>query len=292
MSTQLVSSLTSQIIAHIRAQGLGVGDRLAERRLAEIFNVSRSPVRDALRQLEEQGLVAVAEGGGFTVKANIADLPGASFSAPEDENLYLTIARDYLAGRLPERVTENELMRRYNQTRPRTVAALRRILAEGWVLRLPGHGWSFLPVLQSEESYEQSFRFRIINEPAAILEPTFRLNEAEILKCRAQQETLLAGDVLTASPAYLFDVNSQLHEVVAECSGNVFIIDALKRINRIRRLIEYGKVDNRASAQKFCREHIMILDLLLEDRRQEASDALRLHLGLVSRRKVDNQSPA
>ncbi|OCJ64436.1 hypothetical protein A6U97_28185 [Agrobacterium tumefaciens] len=277
-------------MAHIRAQGLGVGDRLAERKLAEIFNVSRSPVRDALRQLEEQGLVAVGAGGGFTVKENTTDFPGAALFVPADEELYVTIARDYLEGRLPERVTENELMRRYNQTRPRTVAALRRILAEGWVLRLPGHGWSFLPVLQSEESYEQSFRFRIINEPAAILEPSFRLNETEIRKCRAQQEMLLAGDVLTASPAYLFNVNSQLHEVVAECSGNVFIIDALKRINRLRRLIEYGKVDNRVSAQKFCREHIMILDLLLEDRRQEASDALRLHLGLVSRRKVDNRS--
>lgn len=287
MSTQLVASLTGRIVDQIRAGDLQPGDRLAERRLAETFKVSRSPVRDALKELERQGIVIPAEGGGYSVLARSDTLPTSEPIGNEEEELYLTIAREYLSGVLAERVTENELMRRYDQTRAKVVAALRRITSEGWITRLPGHGWEFLPVLRSEASYEQSFRFRIINEPAAILEPTFVLNRQEVLKCREQQMQLLAGEILTASPAYLFDVNSHLHEVIAECSGNVFIVDALKRINRIRRLMEYRKVDNRSSdQQKFCQEHIMILDLLLDDRRQEASDALKLHLGLVSRRKV------
>ncbi len=45
-----------------------------------------------------------------------------------------------------------------------------RIANEGWIERLPGHGWSFLPMLKSMQSYQDSYRFRLAIEPAAIPE--------------------------------------------------------------------------------------------------------------------------
>ena len=50
---------------------------------------------------------------------------------------YFEIAEDRLAGKLPQQVTENELMRRYDLPRSRLVKILNRIAQEGWIERLP-----------------------------------------------------------------------------------------------------------------------------------------------------------
>ena len=89
----------------------------------------------------------------------------------EDES-YFELAEDRLAGKLPQQVTENELMRRYKLPRGRLVKILNRIAQEGWIERLPGHGWEFRQTLTSRHSYEAGYRFRATIESAAVLEPT------------------------------------------------------------------------------------------------------------------------
>jgi DNA-binding GntR family transcriptional regulator len=160
---------------------------------------------------------------------------------------------------------------------------------EGWVERLPGHGWTFLPILTSAETYHQGYRFRLLIEAAGILEPTFRLDKDALLRCRAEQEALANGAVHTASPAYLFDANSRLHETIAACSGNAFIVDSLVRLDRIRRLMEYRKAVDRNQAERRCREHLTLIDLLLTDQRDAAADFLRLHLRNAVREKTTDR---
>ncbi len=57
------------------------GTRLVEQRLADAYDVSRTPVREAVRRLESEGLVVVARNRGAQVRpleeAEIADLYGA-----------------------------------------------------------------------------------------------------------------------------------------------------------------------------------------------------------------------
>lgn len=54
----------------IRDENLSPGDRLpSERQLSERFNVSRSPVREAIRALNSQGLLVTRRGGGTYVQA-------------------------------------------------------------------------------------------------------------------------------------------------------------------------------------------------------------------------------
>lgn len=118
---------------------------------------------------------------------------------------------------------------------------LRRISNEGWIERLPGYGWEFQPMLTELRAYQDSYRLRLTIEPAAILEPTFTLDRAAIDQVRAQQQRLVDGDIWTIGNAELFDLNSGFHEAVMECSNNPFFIDALKRIDRLRRLIEYRR---------------------------------------------------
>ena len=281
--TSLATTIASQIAAHIAADGLQAGDRLTERKLAEQFRVSRSPVRVALKQLEDAGVLVAGDRSGY----RLVDADAAQkFSVPvaevdDDERIYLQIADDRVTGKLPERMTENEFQRRYDLTRGRLAKLLRRMAQEGWIERLPGHGWEFLPVLTSLESYRDSYRFRQLIEPAALLEPRFALNRPVLESRLAEQRWLVEGGIWTVPDARLFELNSGMHESVIECSQNIFFIDALKRVDRLRRLIDYRQMLDRDVARERCMEHVELLKLVLIGRNQEASDFMHKHLAAL-----------
>lgn len=65
---KVYQAVVEQIIRLIKECNLKQGDRLpSERRLAEIFKVSRHPVREAIRTLEEQGVLVSRLGSGTFV---------------------------------------------------------------------------------------------------------------------------------------------------------------------------------------------------------------------------------
>lgn len=278
--TQIASSLAHEIARLVHAERLAPGDALTERSLAERFLVSRSPIRTALRELERAGVLAAAERGGFKVAdPSAAQALATSEPAPDgSEEVYLAIARDRLAGEIPDRASENELLRRYGVTRPRLQALLRRMSEEGWAERLPGHGWRFLPVLTSMETYRQSYSFRQAIEPAALLEPGFSLNRPVLERHLEQQRRFVAGEILEISAVRLFETNSEMHEAIAECSRNAFFIESLRRVDRLRRLIEYQQQVDREQARLRCTEHVRILELVLEGKNAQAAEEMRRHL--------------
>ncbi|MDX3225203.1 GntR family transcriptional regulator [Streptomyces sp. ME19-01-6] len=292
--TPLTRRTAARIVEHIAASGLAAGTRLVERTLADQLKVSRSPVRQALRLLADDGVVAPAERGGYTVALTGPALTEASPLPPgEDdaEDVYLRIAADRLDGRLPDRVTENALARRYGLMPGQLAHVLRRIAVEGWIERLPGYGWEFQPMLTSMESYQDSYRFRLTIEPAAILEPGFVLDREALETVRAQQQRLVDGEIRTIGNAQLYDLNSRFHEVVMACSRNSFFIDSLRRVDRLRRLIEYRRSLQRDRAMIRCVEHVQLADLLLAGKRAEASAYLREHLSSVGQEKTGRPGP-
>lgn len=281
--TNLATSLVSQIATHIRSEGLRSGDRLTERKLAEQFRVSRSPVRSAMKQLQEAGVLAVDERSGYWVAdveaaARISDAPD---EADTDEQVYLQIAQDRVSGKLPERITENEFLRRYDLTKGRLAKLLRRMGQEGWIERLPGHGWEFQPVLTSLEAYRDSYRFRQLIEPAALLEPRFALNRPVLEQRLEQQRWLVEGGIWKIADARLFELNSGMHESIIECSQNIFFIDGLKRVDRLRRLFDYGQMLDRDVARERCVEHVELLNLVLAGKNSEASEFMHQHLAAL-----------
>lgn len=277
----LQSRLSALIIAHVREHRTQRGQHLPEQTLADAFRVSRAPIRAALEALAEQGVVRRERNRGFFLAKDGEDLSEtaeiARIEDAEDEP-YLAVAADRLAGDLPERVTENELMRRYGLTRNRAVAILARIAQEGWAERLPGRGWAFLPVLTSRESYDMGYRFRATIETGAILEPTFRVDPADLARLREEQRALRAGEAMTAPRSKLFRINSEFHETIVSWSGNPFYLDALRRVNGVRRLIEYRLAVDRSRLTRQCDEHLELLDLLEHGELSTAAAFLRVHI--------------
>jgi len=284
---KLGAQIALQIGEMIREGRFAVGQHLSAQKLADEFHVSRQPVKDALKILEDRGIVESQKNRGcFVATAEDEVLANATGSDQlgEDEP-YFRIAEDRLTGRLPEEVTETDLRRHYQISRAEIQGMLARMAQEGWIERKPGYGWRFLPVLTSPAMHRQSYEFRLVLEPAALLCPTYVVDKNAFARTREQQAAMLTGEIWKLSPARLFQAGTDLHELVVGCSGNPFFLDTLRRINRLRRLIEYRAMFDRGRLIKQCEEHIKLLDLLLEGRREQAAEFLRLHLGAASDRK-------
>lgn len=68
------TKIADAINAYVRDNGIGAGEKLpSERDMAEMFQTGRSSVREALRVLENQGLVEVRIGRGVFVKEVAGD---------------------------------------------------------------------------------------------------------------------------------------------------------------------------------------------------------------------------
>ncbi|MCP3426364.1 FCD domain-containing protein [Rothia sp. AR01] len=186
-------------------------------------------------------------------------------------------------------MTERGLMRRYNLSGSEISDILRRISLEGWIEPNPGYGWRFLPALTSAKSYADSYRFRQLVEPAALLEPGYRVDRGELLAQRSEQQALVDGRIHQVSGPELFDHNSHLHETIIAGSNNEFFIESIARINKLRRLIEYRKtlVPGRAAIR--CAEHVRLADLVLGGHLKDASRFLASHLRTVGTEKTTRQ---
>jgi len=279
----LTTKVATQIIEFVRRHELPVGHHLTEQAIVNAIHVSRSPVRKAMRFLEELGVLRGEKNRGFFLNKSPKALARLTAPANSDNGdaTYLQISDDRLRRKLADEISESDLMRRYEISRVQAQHILHRMFREGLVLRKQGRGWQFLPILDSIDSHNESYRFRMIIEPAAVLEPGFRVNQAEFNRCRREQEAMLAGDILRLSRVRLFQIGSEFHEMIVACSGNRFLLDAIRRQNQLRRVIEYRAHLDRSRLTRQCQEHLKLLDLLENGNRERAAEFLRKHLDVV-----------
>ncbi|MBR0668734.1 GntR family transcriptional regulator [Roseomonas hellenica] len=280
----LPDRLATEILQHARHAGLGPGAHLREQALAEAFRVSRTPIRQALEMLAAQDLVERHRHRGFFLKALPAEpagpAPGAAAAEVGEDPLYARIAEDHLDERLPARVTESELARRYGVTRSRLQRPLARLAREGLLERLPGQGWEFLPVLRSPEAYEQGYRFRALIEPAALMEAGYALAPETAAHLRARLRAVLDGGWKTWPRTEVQRAGAEFHEAIVAASGNPFLLESIRRVNRMRLLLE-RRISGATDRERLIRtneDHLRILDMIEAGDREGASHVLRAHL--------------
>ena len=281
-----------QIVEMIRREGYPVGHRLTEQSLCEEMGVSRSPVRKALQYLAATGAVSSEPRRGFQVATMPSELGHLDLAVGQasEQAIYLRIANDRIHGLLPDEIAEADLMSRYGLTRLQVQRVLNRMACESMIDRKPGRGWIFRALLSTLESHRESYRFRMIIEPAAILEPGYQVDFAELEKCRREQVELLHGGIEKCSPTELFRAGVHLHETVIAGAGNRFLLDSLRTINQMRRVVEYGTRLDRPRLHRQCEEHLVLINLLVKGERMEASQFLRQHLNTARIMKIGEAS--
>ncbi len=229
-ASPLQQQLSTRILDLIRADAMAPGTRLAEVALAERLQVSRTPVRAALKLLASRRLIRRGAQRGYAVAE--APPPDKELRKPkleQTEQLFLAIARDRRTGRLPLDVSERDLMLRYKATRPLVQRVLAKLAEVAAVQRKPGHGWRFEPSLADADARAESYRFRLVVEPAGLLEPSFQLDPTWAAEMRRQHQDMLEMPWSETSSIALFEMNADFHEGLAAASGNRFLLVSVQQ---------------------------------------------------------------
>jgi DNA-binding GntR family transcriptional regulator len=274
--------LAQRILDVARQCGFEPGAHLPEQQIASLCNVSRTPVRAALRLLAEQGVVHWEAAAGYRLAIDITAPAAiaAELPASEEDELVEAILRDRSARRLDQTVTVSGLMRRYGAERKTVLKALQRLTEENFLDRAPGQSWLFRRAPDDPEAQGESCEFRLLLEPAAILTPGFQLDGVRAAALRQGMEAL------AALPDAAFDLREfqrldiDFHGMIADGSANRFIADALSDHLRLRRLPGIYVGINVYRLKQSLREHLAILDNLESQQYEVAADLLRVHLRL------------
>lgn len=278
------SLIPTQIVELLKQENWEVGSHLPAQLLADRLKVSRQPINDALSLLHEKGVLTREKNRGYFLArrmneplSQVVDKLGLAESDAVT-SVYFRIAEDRLKGLLPEEFSEQLIKTTYGLTAAQLNSVLGRIASEGWAERKRGYGWRFSNMLTTPDSLMQSYRLRLALEPAALLEPGYKLQPHVLELCRAAEKHLLSDGIETATADQLHDRGVRFHESLVEASGNAFFIDTVRRVNRVRRLLSYRSMQDRKRYKEHCKQHLHVLNLLEQERNEEASQMLREHL--------------
>lgn len=277
-----------RVVDILRSRHAASGEHLTEESFASELGVSRSPVRRAFARLHECRILVHEPHRGYflAVDGEAIDARRLALGPDRFERLYLRMADDLLSEHIPEEFYEVSLLREYDVTRGQLLRLLARMAGEHLIERKPGNGWRVNPFLKDADAHDQSYRFRMAIEPAALMEPAYRVDKAAFRRARELQLQLIAGDVFRLARPRLFQIGAEFHETLVGCSGNRFFLEAIRRQNQLRRLLEYRSKSDRELTLEQCHEHLRLLDLLEAGRQKAAADFLRRHLDAVRRRKT------
>lgn len=287
--TPLQQRVAREIVLLARRDNRPAGYHMPKLALAREIGTSHNPVEAALAHLARIGIVRHERDRGYFL-ASDAQQMGASaekLSSADEDPLYRRIAEAKLIHRLPATVTEVGLIRKFNSTRSAVRKALARIQQEGWIERRPGHGWTFLPLIDSVEAYEENFEIRRVIEPACLLGVRFMAVAKELQALKQQQAFMANGGYGAMTPMEWADINARFHETLARWSGNRFMLQTIRRINQLRKLVEYRAVAGNPEARaRQAAEHLHILEAIERGNREQAAALLREHLEGARRQKA------
>jgi len=235
-ASPLQAELARRILARLRQDNAAPGHHLVELELCAAFDVSRTPVRGALKLLERQGVVKARESRGYVLARLPPETAEAEAGEEDDEHrLFQALAEGRAKGTLPDQFTQQELVRRFD-TRLATVLAVLRELAElGLIERRPGNGWAF--TADPARTLSESYAFRRALEPQMLLQPSFRLDRAWAERTRAQHQKLRKKAWRPGDGTRFHAVNADFHAQLARGSGNRAMLKAVERQNQLRHFL-------------------------------------------------------
>ncbi len=257
------AELVGKILGVLRHENAGAGFHIREQWLADALGVSRSPVRAALGELERLGIVRSEHRQGYFLAAEPGSpaFDGAELPGSDTERIYRQIAQERFARLIGDQVSVAELCRRYGASRAVISRVLARMQEDGLVEKTAGR-WTFRPALIDDEAYRESYRYRLLIEPAALLEPGFHMPRTVLARLKQRHEEMIGGGARSQPMPALFDADAEFHEAIADACGNRFLMLAIRQQTQLRRLSEYEKYNERGRLETSFREHLAILNAI------------------------------
>ena len=272
--TKLQQDLLIKVVAKLKVEQAKVGDSLNESLLAQQFAVSRTPLRAVLVHMSTLGITKAVPYKGFVlqVDAQSIEIEGDQEESRQ-EQLYLRLLIDLFFGEIETAFSEKELQERYQSNRGEVQSVLRLLENDGILRRSPGYKWYLDGVLNTLERHSESYRCRLIFEPAGLLEPSWTLDLNGLENCRDRHVKAIQNPKSVTS-SELFRLSADFHELLAACSGNRFLLGNMQQHNRMRKASDLVSMHFQSSVSKSCQRRLEIINLVLEGNNLEASNKL------------------
>jgi DNA-binding GntR family transcriptional regulator len=191
------------------------------------------------------------------------------------DRAYLTLRGEILDAdlRAGTVLAEVEQSQRLGVSRTPLREALSRLAAEGLVSTHSGRGVVVTDV--SAENVTELFELREALEVQAARLAARRRSLSRFTALRAEFENV---DELLADTHRYYDLVARLDDSIDDAAGNSYLVNALDGVRthvaRIRRLAR----DDRARLRDAAREHLQILDAIIDGDESLAASATQLHL--------------
>ncbi len=243
--------------------------------LAEHYQVSFSPVRLALAELVEEGLLH--KGANRRLVLNLDQVKplkrGKKSVLPEPPaDMFEVITNDFVKLSLkgePVDIREEVTARKYQISRSSLRIILNRLAGTGILDHIPRRGWRLRPFRQ--EDMQAFLEVRELLELKAL-----ELAKSHLVKEDLQR--ILDGNAVPESDTGEVLIDNSLHEYIIEKAGNYYIQDFFQRQGRYYDILFDWEDQDRATAIETVRQHQSILNALLEKDWRSARKALSYHI--------------
>lgn len=300
----LYVALADAITTEIQNGNIPDAVALNESMLAHLFNVSRTPARQALLSLAENGLLSALPTRGFVTGPNLtlatkrlADFPNSvdalraalNTSTPQSplyEDLEKKVAR--LAAHGAWRFSIRAAQEYYDVGRGAMEDALRKLEANGLLTRRPGGQWIALKM--DSDRLEALFDVRSWLEPKLLEGATIRI-PMEVLDDAISSHQSALERLPNVSGAELDALETILHHDLMEYAGNAPGLAALRTVKAGIVFSKHVLASDEVPVgddDPFIEEHLAVLGALKRRRSEECKLRLLAHL-LKSREKCANR---
>ncbi|EEE36935.1 regulatory protein, GntR [Rhodobacteraceae bacterium KLH11] len=292
--------IAQQIQKAIESSSLPVGTVLTEDPIARLFRSSRTPVRTALKDLNERGMLDRFDGRGFVVAG--ADNPGplrisltlemlGLSEGSADDSALLTserVARNFendLIQTLPFgefRISEQAAADHYQVSRTVIRDILARLNVRGIVSKDPRSHWVIGPLTATEVAHYYSIRAKL--EPLALIDSAPQTDNSAL----QSMEERIASAVTSPtdiSVERLDELEEDLHVRLLAKSENSHLLRMVHQsqlalvVNHV-----FATFVGTVPFQDSWSEHALILDFVKRGRYRMAAQALEEHLMMAEER--------
>lgn len=218
--------------------------------------------------------------GGLPAPLRAADATPRSTA----DRVHYELRRELLAGRLPygERLVEEQLAERFATSRTPVREALRRLEADGHVVRDPGGGSRPNPPRVS--AMRETYEVRIVLEELVVRRAATRgtgADEEGLVRLAAEWADLRARwpevrDAF-ASPDFVY-ADERFHERLARLSGNRAAVRHLREVNERIRVVRIHDFTSRDRIDATIAEHLEIAEAVVAGDADRACARMRAHV--------------
>lgn len=294
MAQTLKDQLYDALKRSINSGHLETGLVLLEGNIAEIFGMSRSPVRQTLGCLHDEQLICRFDGRGYLVGASPREairrnLSANDFSAlGEDAKIERTDAWRDIADVVEHEVVlssmkgrfelnELQLSRRYNVSRTITHRILLYLQSIGVVEKVKYTSWSVVPL--DNERLHNLYEARRQLEPFMISRATLTMPLEKIAHFITKLEQT-AEKYPNVQGATLDELESDLHYQTVSMGDNQEIFNMLRRTHPVLLMSKHllGSSIALPDTDPFFHDHLDIFERMRKRESERAGQALLAHL--------------